>query len=192
MALLITPPFALSYISAYGMPGESPVPWLAALRDPLLEAGLLSGSPVRTYDRYGVLYLGAWVLALGGLAGLVRQRWEQTGRHLRRAWIGVIGALGVVALGIAGDYAVPDEVDRGVGFLLTNVGFLGVMVAFPLLGWALRLEHRAHRVIAWGVGLLGPAAMIGGLLLVGHIPSGPGAGLALASLMTAACWGTRT
>lgn len=188
VALLITPPFALSYFSAYGVPGESPVSWLAALRDPLVEAGLLNGGPVRTYDRYGVVYLAAWVLALGGFAGLLHRRWERGGRYARWAWMGVLGSLGVVALGIAGDYAIPDNVDGGVGFLLTNVGFLGVMVAFALLGWALRVEHNVHRVAAWGVGVLGLGAVFGGLFLVGHIPSGPGAGLALLSLLTAACW----
>lgn len=40
-ALLITPAFALSYFSAYAVPGESPSPWLAALQDPLVGAGLL-------------------------------------------------------------------------------------------------------------------------------------------------------
>lgn len=186
-ALLITPPFALSYYSAYGMPGESPAPWLAALRDPLNEAGLLGVSPVLSYDRYGVLYLAAWLLALGGFAGQVHRRWERSSRQLRRAWTAVLASLGLVALGIAGDYAVPDDIDGGLGFLVTNVGLLGVMAAFAFLGWALRAEHHDRRVTAWCVGLLGLWAAVGGLLLVGHIPSGPGAGLALASLVTAAC-----
>jgi hypothetical protein len=185
VVLLITPPFALSYFSAYGMPGESPVPWLAALRDPLAEAGLLGGRPARTYDRYGVLYLAAWVLTLSGLAGLVRGRWQRIGQRLRHAWMGVLGTLSVVALGIMGDYAVPDDVDGGVGFLVTNVGFLAVMVAFPLLAWALRVEHKVGRVAACSVGVLGVVAVMGGVLLVGHTPSGPGAGLALAALVTA-------
>lgn len=143
---------------------------------------------MRTYDRYGTVYLGAWVLALSGLAGLVHARWQASGPRLRCAWTGVLGALTVVAVGILGDYALPDDVDGGVGFLLTGLGFLAVLVAFPVLGWALRVEGQAGLVAAWGVGVLGVVAVVGGLFLVGHIPSGPGAGLALLAVVTAAGW----
>lgn len=186
VALLITPAFALSFFSAYGMPEESPSPWLAGLRDPLLEAGLLDPGSTTVYDRYGMLYLAAWVVALAGLVVRVRSQLAQLTPRLRRAWVVVLGCLALVAVGILGDYAIPSDIVGGVGFVLTGLGFLGAAVAFAFLGRAVRRELGISRWAAWGVGALGVVSVVGGMALVGHIPSGPGSGFALAALVVAA------
>jgi len=185
-ALLITPAFALSYFSAYAVPGESPSPWLAALQDTLAEAGLLEPGSETVYDRYGVLYLAAWVLALAGLVALVRPQLGLATPRLRRAWVGVLGCLALVAVGILGDYAVPNDVVGGVGFVLTGLGFLGATVAFALLGYALRRHIGASQGVASSVGALGVVSVVGGMALVRHIPSGPGLGFLLAAIVVAA------
>jgi hypothetical protein len=185
-ALFITPAFALSYFSVYAVPGESPSPWLAALQDPLVGAGLLEPGSTTVYDRYGVLYLAAWVLALAGLVALVRPQLARATPHLRREWFAVLGCLGLVAVGILGDYAIPNDNVGGVGFILTGLGFLGAAVAFAFLGYALRRQIGVSRWVAWSVGVLGAVSVVGGMALVGHIPSGPGCGFALAAIVVAA------
>ena len=185
-ALLITPAFALSYFSAYAVPGESPSPWLAALQDPLTDAGLLEPGSTSVYDRYGVLYLAAWVLALAGSVTLVRPQLDRATPRLRRAWVAVLGCLALVAVGILGDYAIPNDRVGGVGFVLTGLGFLGATIAFAFLGYALRRQIGASRWVAWSVGALGVVSVVGGMALVGHIPSGPGCGFAVAAIVVAA------
>jgi len=185
-ALLITPAFALSYFSAYAVPGESPRPWLAALQDPLVEAGLVVPGSTSVYDQYGVLYLAAWVLALAGSVALVRPQLGLATPRVRRSWVGVIGCLALVAVGILGDYAISNDVVGGVGFVLTGLGFLGATVAFAFLGYALRRPIGATRRVAWSVGVLGLVSVVGGMALVGHIPSGPGVGFAVAAIVVAA------
>jgi hypothetical protein len=186
VAVLITPAFALSYFSTYGMPEELPSPWLAELQDPLVEAGLLDPGSTSVYDRYGIVYLAAWVVALAGLVVRVRfQVAQQHTQRLRRTWVVVLGCLALVAVGILGDYAIPSDIVGGVGFALTGLGFLGAAVAFIFLGLALRRVLGISRWAAWGVGALGVVSVIGGTALVGHIPSGPGSGFALAALVVA-------
>jgi hypothetical protein len=104
-SVLLTPPFALSYFSAYSDPSELPPSWLAALRGPLTAAGLLAAGSTSVYDRYGLLYCAAWVLALAGLVGVLRREWPALSVRPRRAWAVVVTGLGVVAVGILGDYA---------------------------------------------------------------------------------------
>jgi len=185
-ALLITPAFALSYFSAYAVPGESPNSWLAALQDPLVRGGLLEPGSTTVYDQYGVLYLAAWVLALAGLVALVRPQLHRATPRLRRAWVAVLGCLTLIAVGILGDYAIPNENVGGVAFVLTVLGFLAAAVAFALLGNALRRQMDFSRLAAWSVGVLGVVSVVGGTALVGHVPSGPGCGFALAALVVAA------
>ena len=185
-ALLITPAFALSYFSAYAVPGESPSSWLAALQDPLVRAGLVEPGSTTVYDRYGVLYLAAWVLALAGLTALVRPQLHRGTPRLRRAWVAVLGCLTLIAVGILGDYAIPNDNVGGVGFVLTGVGFLAAAVAFAFLGHALRRHNDLSRWVAWSVAVLGVVSVVGGMALVGHIPSGPGCGFALAALVAGA------
>lgn len=174
-AVVLTPVFALSYFLAYGLPQESPPGWLAQLREPLADAGLLEGSTA-VYDRYGLIYGAAWVLALAGLVGLLLQEWRAFTPRLRRVWAVVVTGLGVVAVGILGDYAPVSDIVGGVGFVLTGVGFVIAAVGCGLLGWALRRDRGANPLMALGVGVLGVVSLVGGMALVGHIPSGPGLG----------------
>ena len=139
-ALLVTPAFALSYFSAYAVPGESPRPWLAALQDPLADAGLLEPGFTIVYDRFGVLYFAAWMLAVAGSVALARPQLRRGTPRLRRPWGAALGCLVLVAVGILGDYAIPSDLVGGVGFVLTGLGFLGATVAFAFLGYALRRE----------------------------------------------------
>jgi hypothetical protein len=103
--VLLTPPFALSFFLSFGA-GERPPVWLARLREPLVDAGLLIAGSESRYDNYGMLYLAAWGL----------------------------------------DYAVP--------------------------WWS-----------AFAVGVLGVVAVVGGLGLLGHIPTGPGLGFLVAGVV---------
>lgn len=181
-AVLLTPVFALSYFLAYGLPQEAPPGWLAHLQEPLTNAGLLDGSTA-AYDRYGLFYCAAWILALAGLGGLLRPVWGTFTARLRRAWVVVITGLGVVAVGVFGDYAPASDLVGGVGFVLTGVGFLVAAVGCGLLGWALLRDRGAKPVTALGVGALGVVSMVGGLALVGHIPSGPGLGWVVGAIV---------
>jgi hypothetical protein len=181
VAVLITPAFALSYFLAYGVPGESPPDWLAQLEEPLTGAGLLQGGSAAAYDRYGQLYLVATVLAVAGLAALLLRRRPGASPGVRRAWAVLVAGLGLVELGILGDYAIPNDVVGGVGFVLTGVGFLVAAAGCGMLGRALRRDRAISPWSALGVGALGPVSVLGGMALVGHIPSGPGLGFALAA-----------
>ena len=182
-ALLLTPAFALSYFSAYSQPSELPPGWLAALRGPLTAAGLLEAGSTSVYDRYGLLYCAAWVLALAGFAGVLRRDWPALSVRRRRAWVVVVTGLSVVAVGIFGDYAPVGDLAGVVGFLLTGVGFLIAAVGSTLLGWELRRDRRLNAMMALGVGVFGVVSLVAGMALVGHIPSGPGVGWVLGALV---------
>lgn len=175
-AALLTPPFALSYFLSYGLPSESPPGWLAQLQDPLTNAGLLDAGSTSTYDRYGLLYLAAWILALVGLAGLLQRQWPGYMPRVRRAWVVFVTGLGLVALGILGDYGVSSDVVGGVGFVMTGVGFLTAAVGCGMLGWALSRDRAASSWKSLRVGAFGAISVVGGMALVRHIPSGPGLG----------------
>ncbi|GAA4398823.1 hypothetical protein GCM10023168_05280 [Fodinibacter luteus] len=133
-----------------------------------------------------MLYLAAWVLALAGLTALVRPQLQRATPRLRRAWVAVFGCLTLIAAGILGDYAIPNDIVGGVGFVLTGLGFLAAAVAFALLGHAIRRSLDLSRWVAWSVGVVGVVSVVGGTALVGHVPSGPGCGFALAALVVAA------
>ncbi|MEP7159057.1 MAG: hypothetical protein ABI797_06495 [Chloroflexota bacterium] len=175
-AVLLTPPFALSYFLSYGEPNESPPGWLAQLQDPLTNAGLLDAGSTSTYDRYGLLYLAASMLALVGLAGLLQRQWPGYMPRVRRAWVVLVTGLGLVALGILGDYGVSSDIVGGVGFLMTGLGFLTAAAGCGMLGWALARDRVASSWTSLRVGAFGLISVVGGMALIGHIPSGPGLG----------------
>ena len=95
--------------------------------------------------------------------------------------------LGLVELGILGDYGVPSDIVGGVGFLLTGVGFLTAAVGCGMLGWALLRDRAASRWTSLGVGAIGLVSVVGGMALVGHIPSGPGLGFVCGALILGKC-----
>lgn len=172
LALFLTPAFSLSYFLSFGVEyDESPPGWLAQLQEPLLDAGLLepAGS---TYSLYGRLYLGACVLALAGLVGLLRREWSQFTPRLRRAWAVLLIGLGLVTLGILGEYGATTDSLNTLGFGFTILGVLGAVAGCGLLGWALRRDRRVSTWTAVGVSGFGVVSAVGGYALVSHIPSG--------------------
>ena len=115
LSLLITPAFALSYFSAYRVPGEAPPALLAGLQNPLVQAGLVEEGSPAGYEGYGLLYLAAWVIGLAGLIGVLSGQWPRFTDRLRWAWAAAVGCLALVAVGILGDYGLPDEVGGASG-----------------------------------------------------------------------------
>lgn len=163
--LAATLPFAVAFQEAYGsgssagLVPEGVSPWL-------FEHGLLGGDFEAVYDRYGVIYLGALVLVTGSLLPLLRP-----GAGGRRV---VVLGLVVLCAGTFGDYAVPNDVVGGVGFVLEGVGFLVVAA-----GVGLAVRERAGAMAGAGAALATLAGMAAGGALVGHIPSGPGLAILL-------------
>lgn len=158
--LVLTAPFALAFEEAYGSGGAAGLlptgiaPWL-------FEHGLLGGDTKAVYDRYGVAYLVAFGLMTASLVVLTRPLRE--GRRV------ILAALVVLCVGIFGDYAVPNDVVGGIGFLLQGVGFLVAGVGVGLL-----VRGRAGALAGTGAALATFACMFAGGALTGHIPSGPG------------------
>jgi uncharacterized membrane protein len=90
---------------------------------------------------------------------------------------------GALTLGTFGDYAlVQGSFWASNGFGLELVGFLVLVVATPLLGWALRRETGLAVPESIGVAVIGPAGVILGAALVVHIPSGPASWLMLGAI----------
>ena len=81
----------------------------------------------------------------------------------------IVAGLVVLCTGIFGDYAVPNDVVGGVGFLLQGIGFLVAGVGVGLL-----VRGRAGALAGAGAALATLACMFAGGALTGHIPSGPG------------------
>lgn len=160
VGLGLTLPFALAFQEAYGSGGaaglapEGLSPWL-------FEHGLLGGDSKAVYDRYGVAYLGALGLVTTSLFVLVRP--IRGGRRV------VLAGLVVLCVGIFGDYAVPNDVVGGIGFILEGIGFLVVAV-----GVGLAVRGRAGALVGAGAALATLACMTAGGALTGHIPGGPG------------------
>jgi hypothetical protein len=183
LALLLTPPFALSYYAAYALPSESPPIWLASLQAPLVAVGLVEPGSPAAYKGYGLLYLVAWLVGLIGLIGVLATQWPRFTGRLRRAWAVVAGCLIVIAVGILGDYGLPESLGELAGYAATVIGFILSIFALGVLGWRFRRELGSTRRLAWLIGSLGFVSVVGGMALVGHIPSGPGIGFALAALI---------
>lgn len=166
--LALTLPFALAFQEAYGSDG-SPGLVPAGVSPWLLEHGLLGGDSKAVYDRYGVAYLGALGLVTVSLFVLVRPIRE--GRRV------VLVGLVVLCAGILGDYAVPNDVVGGVGFLLEGIGFLVVAVGVGLVA-----RGRAGTLLGAGAALVTLACMVAGGAFTGHIPGGPGLTILLGAL----------
>jgi len=160
LGLALTLPFAVAFREAYDSGGSAGLvppglsPWL-------FEHGLLGGDAEAVYDRYGVAYLVAIVLVTTSLFVLARPICK--GRRV------VLIGLVVLCAGIFGDYAVPNDVVGGVGFLLEGIGFIVVAVG---VGLVVRGRAGAPAGAAATLGAL--ACMVAGGALTGHIPGGPG------------------
>ena len=160
VGLGLTLPFALAFQEAYGSGGAAGLvpggvsPWL-------LKHGLLGGDAKAVYDRYGVAYLVALGLVTVSLFVLARPIRE--GRRV------VLIGLFVLCVGLFGDYAVPNDIVGGIGFMLEGIGFLVVAVGVGLV-----VRWRAGALVGAGAALATLACMVAGGALTGHIPGGPG------------------
>lgn len=168
VCIVLTPWFSLAYVSAYGGVTETPPPWEEWVDWP----ELISGTPVDVYNRYGVLFGAALLIAAVAFAGLVRDSTVE-GSRIRRAWTVIAAGLGAAAVGSLLEYGFGDVIDPGYGFMAELLGFLAVVIGGVLLGRALRSEAHLGRAAALAVGLSGFIAVVLGAALVGHIPSGP-------------------
>ena len=158
--LALTLPFALAFQEAYGSggtPGLVPGGVAAWLYDRVL----VGGDAKVVYDRYGVAYLVALGLVTASLFALARP--------IRGGNRVVLGGLVVLCVGILGDYAVPNDVVGGIGFLLEGIGFLLVAVG---VGFVVR--GRSGALGGVGAALAALACMVAGAAATGHIPGGPG------------------
>ncbi len=159
VGLALTVPFALAFQEAYGSVGTAGVlpggvsPWL-------FEHGLLGDDSEAIYDRYGMAYLVAVGLVTASLFALSRPM-----RSRRVVLVGLV----VLCLGIFADYAVPNDVVGGVGFVLEGIGMLVVAVGVGVV-----VRESAGALVGAGAALGTLGCMVAGGALMGHIPSGPG------------------
>lgn len=160
VGIALTPPFALAYEEAYGAGGAAGL-LPAGVARWLFEHGLLGGDSEAVYDRYGIAYLVALGLVTASLVVLARP--VRGGRRV------ILVGLVVLCVGIFGDYAVPNDVVGGVGFLLQGIGLLVAAVGVGLL-----VRRNAGALAGAGAALATLACMFAGGALTGHIPSGPG------------------
>ncbi len=160
MGIALTLPFALAFQEAYGSGGAAGLvpgsvsPWL-------FERGLLGGDSEAVYDRYGVAYLLALGLVTVSLFALARP--TRGGRRV--VFVGLV----VLCVGIFGDYAVPNDIVGGIGFMLEGIGFLVVAVGVGVIACG-----RVGSLVGFGAALVTLACMAAGGALTGHIPGGPG------------------
>jgi len=174
MAIGLTLPFAAAYFIAY--PGyELPPFWYyPVLR--LLQPALGFGEAIEVYNTYGRIYNLVYVLFLPATLALhalhrgVHSRLEGWG-----FWLTVVGLIASL-IGVAGDYWA-----NGAGFILELLGLLVLVAGCVLTGMA---AWRSKLLPEWSAALL-MACLPGYVIwfrLIGHIPSGPTFGVALAYL----------
>ena len=160
VGLALTLPLALAFQEAYGSGGAAGLvpggvsPWL-------FEHGLLGGDSKAIYDRYGVAYGIALALVTASLFVLA---WPIRGGR-RVILVGLV----VLCVGILGDYAVPNDIVGGFGFMLEGIGFVVVAVGVGLV-----VRGRAGALVGAGAALAMLACMVAGGASTGHIPGGPG------------------
>lgn len=183
VAFLVSPMLILSQDLAGGFPQAQRSPgWLASQSTAMIESGLLDDVvPERRYDLYGDLYLVGWAVATVGLVLLVARIWRRMDTLHRIGWGTVLAGFMVVALGLVGDFAVRSEPAGGIGRSAEVAGFGVLVVGFALLGWALWRLETHHRLMAVGVAVMGAGLAIGGYVVLGHVPAGPGVGFALSA-----------
>lgn len=157
--IALTVPFAFAFGEAYGSGGAGFLP--KDVEPWLFDHGLLGGDSKRVYDRYGVSYFLALVLVTASLAVLARP--VRGGRRV------ILVGLVTLCAGIFADYAVPNDVVGGVGFLFEGIGFVVVAVGVGLL-----VRERAGSRTGAGAAVATLACMVAGGALTGHIPGGPG------------------
>lgn len=159
LGFLVTVPFALAFNEAYDSGRAGLLP--ARVADWARDQGLLGPDAAAIYDRYGALYL--LVLALVTVCFVLIVRPESAGTRAI-----VLGLL-ILCAGVALDYVVPNDYIGAFGFLLELISFVAVAVAVGLV-----VRESSGRLAATTATLAVLACMVGGGVLTGHVPSGPG------------------
>lgn len=164
-AIVLTPPFATAYFSAY--PGyDIPPFWVQPLR-PALSPLLIFASPVTVYNLYGRIFDLIYLLMLPVVFGLHDLHRGRPSR-LENAGFGIlVVGLMTTFIGVAGDYWA-----NGLTFLLSLLGLLVLAVGTTLYGVSLLRSRVLPGWCAWLFIADLPAAFIF-QLLIWHIPSGP-------------------
>jgi hypothetical protein len=180
LALVITPVFATSYLAP---DEEASTPLIDAIR-PSLEPLLDFASVERVYRTYGLAYLVCALLMFYGYFAF-RSRIALRGPDApHRALTVLIVGWPVFLIGLLGDYAISDalgDVLHGVFFLVEMLGLLAILVGGTMLGLRLRRTD-VPSPTAWMLVLVIPIG-IAGVILLGHLPSGPMVGVCLASIV---------
>jgi hypothetical protein len=181
VCVTVTPQFALAYFRSYGFrEGEIANAWIRQVDWPTWVSGL---DAIATYKRYGVIFGFALAVVVFSLAVVVHSR-KGKGKWERRGWRVAVGGLGAVAIGSLSEYGISEDLfDAGNGFGLELLGFLLIMIGTPILGLALSREAGVGRIKAVGIALIGPIGVIGGLVINGHLPSGPAMPIIVAAMV---------
>lgn len=183
MAIVLTPPFATAYFLAY--PGEDPLPFWFDAAKPRLEPLLTHAAPGTVYEIYGRIYNLVYVLFLPATCVLHQLHIPSASRLEGCGFRVVVSGLMLTIVGVAGDYWA-----NGIGFILEVPGLLILGVGMSVYGVALRRSGVLPNSCAWMFVLCGPG-LVGFMVLVGHIPSGPTFPLALTWLAVGAALLTR-
>ena len=172
LAILLTVPFAAAYFRAY--PGFDPTPiWLAALQ-PIVRPLLSFAQPIAVYNTYGRIYDLVYILFLPAALALHHLHRPLDSRLEKIAfWLMIVGLLASF-VGVAGDYWAD-----GSGFVLEFIGLFILATGATLSGIAFLRSRILPRWASWLMLLCLPGYFIW-FILVGHIPSGPSFGIALA------------
>jgi hypothetical protein len=180
LALVITPIFATSYLAS---DEEATAPLIDAIR-PSLEPLLDFASVERVYRTYGLGYFFSALLMFYGYYAF-RSRIALRGPDApHRALTVLIVGWPIFLIGLLGDYGIGDafgDALHWVFFLVEMLGLLAILVGSTMLGFRLR-RMDVPSPMAWMLILVTPIG-IAGVILLGHLPSGPMVGVCLASIV---------
>jgi hypothetical protein len=172
LAILLTVPFAAAYFRAYS--GFDPTPiWLAAFQ-PIVRPLLSFSQPVSVYNVYGRIYDLVYILFFPAALALHHLHRPLDSRFEKWAfWLTIVGLL-ASSVGVAGDYWAD-----GAGFVLEFVGLFILATGATLSGIAFLRSRILPPWASWLLVLCLPGYFMW-FFLIGHIPSGPTFGIALA------------
>ena len=165
LAIILTPPFAIAYYSAY--PGfDIPPFWIALLR-PTLGPMLSFSSPITVYNVYGRVFNLVYLLMLPGVFGLHSLHQNTPGRAEK--WGFYLQVVGLVAtlIGVADDYWAD-----GVTFILELSGLLILSIGATLYGVAILRSKIIPGWCGWLLVSCLPGVFVM-MRLIWHIPSAP-------------------
>ena len=165
MAIILTPPFATAYFSAY--PGfDTPPFWLPRIR-PALDSLLTFASPKMVYNVYGRVFNLVYLLFLPAAFALHHLHRKASSRIEKWGFAILVVGLLATFVGVAGDYWVD-----GAGFFIELLGLLALAIGATLYGVALLRSKVVPSWCAWLLVACG-AGMFVFFPLIGHVPSGP-------------------